>query len=57
MVSEQILVLSGEIQAKENCNRKEGQGEGYWCRCFIAAAQRMMKKPIQSAARWNGMAS
>jgi hypothetical protein len=29
----------------------------YWCRCFIAAAQRMMKKPIQSAARWNGMTS
>mgnify|MGYP001233718297 FL=1 len=23
----------------------------YWWRCFMAAAQRMMKKPIQSAAR------
>lgn len=57
MVSEQILVLSGEIQAKEDPNGKVGQGEGYWCRFFIAAAQRMMKKPIQSAARWNGMAS
>lgn len=29
----------------------------YWWRCFSAAAQRMMKKPIQRAARWNGIAS
>ena len=31
--------------------------EIYWWRCFIAAAQRRMKKPIQSAARWKGIAS
>ena len=29
----------------------------YWWRCFIAAAQRMIKKPIQSAACWKGIAS
>jgi hypothetical protein len=29
----------------------------YWWRCFMAAAQRIIKKPIHKAARWNGMAS
>ena len=32
-------------------------GTIYWWRCFIAAAQRRMKKPIQRAARWKGIAS
>lgn len=31
--------------------RKLGMKRCYWWRCFMAAAQRMMKKPIQSAAR------
>jgi hypothetical protein len=29
----------------------------YRWRCFIAEAQRRMKRPIQSAARWKGIAS
>jgi len=32
-------------------------GTIYWWRCFIAAAQRRMKKPIQRAACWKGIAS
>ena len=36
---------------RELGGRVRVEPDGYWCKCFIAAAQRMMKKPIQSAAR------
>ena len=54
-VSEAILILSAEIRRRndyiEAGGPKNTDSPDYWCKCFIAAAQRMMKNPIHKAAR------
>ena len=49
-VSEILQTLSQEIH-HEKAGLEFEVSECYWCRCFIAAAQRIMKKPIHKAAR------
>ncbi len=52
--SDQIANLRGSVSGRRRkCKPSQTDASpAYWCRCFMAAAQRMMKKPIQRAARW-----
>jgi hypothetical protein len=44
----QRRTVSKEMELRQE---EAGGDTGYWCRCFIAAAQRMIKNPIHKAAR------